>query len=71
MEHDPLGSSCNAVVALIEGREFGQHSVVCVGHPFVCGCIFFPLLELKLIPSAEGYNGAGMYVAEFCQNDGQ
>lgn len=30
MEHDPLSSSCNAVMTLIQGRELGQYGIVCV-----------------------------------------
>lgn len=32
MEHDPLGTGGNAIMALIEGRETGQDCIIVVGH---------------------------------------
>lgn len=32
MEHDPLCGRCNTLMALVQGRQLGEHGVVGVRH---------------------------------------
>lgn len=63
VEHDPLRSSGNAVMALIQSRQFGQHSIVIVCHDDSGVARLRPGWDVDVAVSTEYVSKAGCQMA--------